>query len=195
MKKLCVLMVLLTGFIVNAQKLKLISGDLSFLKGQTSVVVDFNYDHVLFYKENMNEKEYVSKRRTEIAADKGAAEADKWEKDWNHSKNNTFPEKYKASWNKNSKLKIADTARYRMVVETVWIYPGWFAGVMTQPAKVSTKIHFVESSKPKTILATIDSKDAPGNSNFVGVANNNDRIAEGYAKTAKSVAGLVNKKL
>jgi len=40
----------------------------------------------------------------------------------------------------------------------------------------------------------IESKEAPGD-NFVGVPNNNDRIAEGYAKTAKTLAKKISKKV
>ncbi|GAA0885543.1 hypothetical protein GCM10009120_41420 [Sphingobacterium siyangense subsp. cladoniae] len=34
-----------------------------------------------------------------------------------------------------------------------------------------------------------------GNFEFVGITNTNDRIAEGYAKTAKSLAKLITKKI
>ena len=44
------------------------------------------------------------------------------------------------------------------------------------------------------MLLEINSKDALGN-NFAGILNNNDRIVEGYAKTAKSLAKMVAKKI
>ncbi len=34
-----------------------------------------------------------------------------------------------------------------------------------------------------------------GDFDFVGIPNTNDRIAEGYAKTAKSLAKLITKKI
>lgn len=59
-------------------------------------------------------------------------------------------------------------AKYTLLVETVWIYPGWYAGVMVQPPKVSNVLKFVETSNPLTILLEIESIKAPGD-NFVCV--------------------------
>ncbi|MBB1645905.1 MULTISPECIES: hypothetical protein [Sphingobacterium] len=38
-------------------------------------------------------------------------------------------------------------------------------------------------------------KALSGDFDFVGIPNSNDRIAEGYAKTAKSLAKLITKKI
>src|SRR5690606_30545080 len=131
----------------------------------------------------------------EIGDDKGKAEADKWLADWEYSKENSFIDKFIASMNKNMKITASkdSDAKYTLIVETTWIYPGWFAGVMKQPAKVSTNLKFVETANPGNVLLVIGSKDAPGDS-YMGVANNNDRIAEGYAKTGKSLAKMIAKK-
>ncbi|MET3731386.1 hypothetical protein [Moheibacter stercoris] len=180
--------------LVSAQKMKFESGDLTFLKGQTELNVEMNFDKTTFYNEKMSEEEYIAKRTKEIGDDKGKAEADKWLTDWEKSKGD-FGDKFIASLNKNSNIKAAknSSAQYTVIVETTWIYPGWFAGVMKQPAKVSTLLKFVETANPGKVLAVINSQNAPGDGNFVGVANNNDRIAEGYAKTGKTLAGMVKK--
>lgn len=180
---------------VSAQKMKLESGDLGFLKGQKELKVVYDYGKATFYNEKMSEEEYIAKRVKEIGDDKGKGEADKWLEDWNVSKEGSFIDKFLLSFNKNSDIvasKDAD-ATYTLIVETTWIYPGWFAGVMKQPAKVSTSLKFVETANPGKVLAVVSSANAPGD-NFVGVANNNDRMAEGYAKTGKSLAGLIKKK-
>lgn len=97
--------------------------------------------------------------------------------------------------NKNMNIKASEDvdSKYTLIVETIWIYPGWFAAVMKQPAKVTTRLKFVETANPSNVLLVINSKDAPGD-NYIGVANNNDRIAEGYAKTGKSLARLINRR-
>lgn len=180
---------------VSAQKMKVESGDFSFLKGQSDLKVVFDFSKTTFYNEKMSEEEYIAKRTKEIGDDKGKSEADKWLKDWEYSKENSFIDKFLASMNKNMKIKASkDTdAKYTLIVETTWIYPGWFAGVMKQPAKVSASLKFVETANPGNVLLVVSSKNAPGD-NFVGVANNNDRIAEGYAKTGKSLAQMIGKK-
>jgi len=181
---------------VSAQKMKVESGNFDFLKGQSELKVAFDYSKTTFYNEKMSEDEYIDKRVKEITGDKGKAEAEKWKNDWDYSKANSFVDKFLASMNKNMKIKSSAgaNAKYTLIVETTWVYPGWFAGVMKQPAKVSTSLKFVETANPGNVLLVVSSKNAPGD-NFVGVANNNDRIAEGYAKTGKSLAKLIDKKV
>src|SRR5690606_17882179 len=136
--------------LVAAQKMKFESGDLKFLKGQTELKVEFDYGKMTFYNEKMSEEAYIEKRMKEIEADKGKEEAEKWLADWEKSKITDFVDKFIASFNKNCDLhasKDAD-AKYTVIVETTWIYPGWFAGVMKQPAKVSTVLKFVETVNP-----------------------------------------------
>lgn len=195
--KLLIAVMMLFTAAVSAQKMKVESGDFSFLKGQKELKVVMNFDNATFYNENMSEEEYIAKRVKEIGDDKGKTEADKWLTDWNHSKENTFIDKFIASMDKNMEIKTSRSAdaKYTLIVETTWIYPGWFGGVMSQHAKVSTKLKFVETANPTNVLLVINSDKAPGDGNFVGVANNNDRIAEGYAKTGKSLAKMIDKKV
>jgi len=184
----------------SAQKMKVEAGNFDFLKGETEISVEFNYENATFYKEKMTEEEYIAKRVGDITKDKNKSEADSWLKDWEASKQGSFIDKFILSFNKNMdkpkiKLVKGGSAKYTLIVETVWIYPGWFAGVMKQPSKVSTRLKLIETGKPGVVLASVASTDAPGDVAFVGVANNNDRIAEGYAKTGKSLAGLIEKKI
>ncbi|MDQ1160376.1 hypothetical protein QE422_000744 [Chryseobacterium sp. SORGH_AS 447] len=198
MKKLVfAFFVFLTGMIFG-QKMKVTSGNFDFLKGQTELNLQMDYSHVEFYKENMNEVEYIAKQQKDIQkAGKSPDEFEKWKKDWEYSKNTQFVDKFLASMNKNTDIKTSvnnPAAKYTLIVETVWIYPGWFGGIMNQPSKLSTLLKFVETSDPSHVLLEIDSKNAPGD-NFVGLPNNNDRISEGYVKTAKTLAHMIEKKI
>ena len=86
------------------------------------------------------------------------------------------------------------TTKYTLIVETVWIYPGWDAAIMKQKAKVSTRLKFVETNNKSNVLLEISSEEAPGDqwgNNF----SNESRIGEGFAKTAKSLAKMIIKKL
>jgi len=197
MKKIVLLFFVAITSVVSAQKMKVVSGDFKFLKGQKELNLVMDYSQMKFYKENMNEEAYIKKRENDISADKGTTEAEKWKNDWEHSKNNTFVEKFLASMNKNTSIKTSENnsqAKYTLIVETVWIYPGWFGGVMKQPAKVNTVLKFIETANPSVVLLEITSNNALGDS-YIGVANTNDRIAEGYAKTAKSLGKMLSKKV
>lgn len=197
-KSVITLLFMFVASVTYAQKMKVVSGDFKFLKGETELNLVMDYSELKFYKENMDETAYIQKREKDIMdSGKDKAEVDKWKNDWEYSKNSTFPDKFIASMNKNTSITTSlknSNAKYTLRVETVWIYPGWFGGVMAQPSKVTTVLTFVETANPSVVLLQIESKNAPGD-NFMGVANNNDRIAEGYAKTAKSLAKMLKKKV
>lgn len=196
MKKTILFFVMLISAAMFGQKVKLVSGNLDFLKEVKNVNVKFDFSDVTFYKEKMSESAYLEKREKEITADKGAGEFSKWRADWERTKAVQIPDKFLASFNKYGDMKAAvgSNAKYTLKVKTTWIYPGWFAGVMNQPSKVSTLLQFVETANPSNVLAEIDSQNAPGD-NFVGLPNNNDRIAEAYAKTSKELVQFIAKKL
>ncbi|MDY7393903.1 hypothetical protein UMM65_01480 [Aureibaculum sp. 2210JD6-5] len=86
-----------------------------------------------------------------------------------------------------------EDAKYTLIVETVWLYPGWDAGIMKQHAKVTTQLKFVETANKDNVLAEVSSKNAPGDQ-WGNNYSNESRVGEGYAKTAKSLAKLVLKK-
>jgi len=193
------MLILLMGIptISIAQSLTVISGNFDFLKDQKELNIEFDYSPLTFYNEKISEDEYVKRRIKEISDSKGKTEGEIWKSDWEQSKTNDFQNKFISLMNRN--LKIIETnknpnAKYTLIVQSVWIYPGWFAGVMAQAAKVSTRLKFVETENPSYVLLEIDSEKAPGSA-YGGVANNNDRMAEGYAKTGKSLAKLITKKI
>ena len=198
MRKLALLCVFGVSTYVQAQKMKIVSGNYDFLKDQKELNLVLDFSDVKFYKENMSEADYISKREKEILdAGKPKIVVEEWKQDWEHFKKNVFADKFLASMNKNTSIVTSvknNDAKYTLQVETVWIYPGWYAGIMAQPSKVNTILKFVETLNPSVVLLEIESKEAPGD-NFVGVPNNNVRIAEGYAKTAKTLAKKISKKV
>ncbi|QOR73401.1 hypothetical protein IMZ16_07645 [Cruoricaptor ignavus] len=197
MKKLVLFFALLLSVAVFGQKLRLVSGNLDFLKDVQELNVEFDFSEVAFYKENISESQYIERRKKEISQNKNEAEFERWEKDWRRTKSVQIPEKFLASFNKYQKKMKADTgvkSKYTLKVKTTWIYPGWFAGVMSQPSKVSTLHQFVETANPSKVLAEIECQNALGD-NYVGLPNNNDRIAEAYAKTSKELVQFIAKKL
>lgn len=196
MKKTLLFLMLAFCSLAFAQKVTLKEGSFDFLKGEKNVNVRFAFNDVKFYKENMSEQAYIEKRKKEISENKNEDEFTKWHADWERTKSTQIPDKFLASFNKYGDIRASQGSneKYTVVVETTWIYPGWFAGVMNQPSKVSTLLKFVETQNPSNVLAVVESVNAPGD-NFVGLPNNNDRIAEAYAKTSKELVQFMRKKM
>lgn len=190
MKKTLFLLFLAISTFAMAQRVKVISGDYNFLKGQKFIKVVFKFEGVTFAKKKITEDQYIADRMEDIEKTSGKEEAEKWKKDWEYSKTNTFQEKFLASWNKNTDIKAAtnfEMTKYTLIVEPTWIYQGWFAGVMNDPAQLNTRMSFVETDNPSNVLMVVEGIKATGD-NVIGIPNNNDRIAECYAKTSKMLA-------
>jgi hypothetical protein len=199
MKKI-VFTVLFVSSIMTAQDMDVVKGDFGFLKDQKEINVEFDYSKMTLMKEKFSEDLYVANRTKELNKDVKTT-GDVWKKKWNSSKELIWNPKFLelanivlAKDNKEVSFQEGLTAaKYTLIVESVWIYPGWDAGIMKQPAKVTTQLKFVETSNKSNVLLEISSENAPGDqwgNNF----SNESRIGEGYAKTAKSLAKMLLKK-
>ena len=198
MKKIIILLsaLLLTAG-ASAQKMTVIEGDFKFLKDVKAVNVKFTYDQLKLLKENKTEKQYVEEKTAELNA-KNAGTGDTWAKKWKGAKESVWEPNFMdlmaktVTAKKGTVFSQGKGAPYTLTVDAAWIYPGWDAGVMKQPAKVSTVLTFTESGNPSKVLLKIKSENAPGNqwgSNF----SDESRIGEGFEKTAKTLGNRIIK--
>lgn len=195
---------MLAGWLVSctmmSQDMEIVKGDFGFLKDQKEINVEFDYSKMTLMKEKKTEAQYVEDRSRELN-EKNKGVGDIWKKRWNPSKeliwNLKFLELINVVLLKEDKevsfQEDLKSAPYTLIVETVWIYPGWDAGIMKQPAKVSTNLKFVETANKSNVLVEVTSENAPGDQWGNNYSNEN-RIGEGYAKTAKSLAKMLLKK-
>ena len=184
---------------VYAQKIKVEQGGFDFIANQKEVNVEFDFSNMTLLKENYTNEEYVTKRSADLE-EKARGKGKTWEKAWDSSRELIWKPKFLELMNKYVENKegvyfaeeLSDT-KYTLIVETVWIYPGWDAGIMKQPAKVTTNLKFVETANKDNILLEVSSKNAPGDQ-YGNNYSNESRVGEGYAKTGKSFAKLILKK-
>lgn len=200
MRKTIFLFLVAFSSCLMAQRVKVITGDYNFLKDQKFIKVVFKFEGVTFAKKKITEEQYINERMQEIEKRAGKKEAEKWKNDWEFSKSKTFQDKFLASWNKNAKIEASTDfkrTKYTLIVEPKWISQGVFGGIGSIPAEMNSKMTFVESDNPTNILMVVEGIKATGD-NGIGIPNNNDRIAECYAKTSKMLAlkvdHYVNKK-
>lgn len=200
MKKIVTFVLFIASSVVMAQKTKIESGDFKFLAGVKEVNVEFDYSNLKLMKENLTEEQYVTNRATELNEKKGVG--DIWKKKWQGSKEMIWNPKFLELINvvsSKEKTNISfqeglTSAKYTLIVEVVWIYPGWDVAMMKQPAKVTTNIKIVETANRSNTLVVMSSENAPGDqwgSNF----SNETRIGEGFAKTGKTLAKVIAKQI
>lgn len=200
MKKVVLLALLFASAVGFAQDIDVKKGDFKFLSGQKELNVEFNYSNVKLLKENVTNDEYVTERVADLNK-KSKGSGDAWKKRWDSAPemiwNPKFIELLSKYYGNEKNVTVQEglkDAKYTLIVDVVWLYPGWDAAVMKQPAKVSTVLRFVETANKSNVLLEIETDKAPGDqwgSNF----SNESRIGEGFAKTAKSIGKMIVKKL
>ena len=199
MKKIVIVALLFVSGMATAQKMTVKSGDFKFLTNQKEINLEFVYDNLKLMKDNLTEAEYVKNRAAELN-EKNRGNGDIWKKKWQGSKemiwNLKFIELVNVVLQKEKKnLSFQEglaSAKYTLIVDVTWIYPGWDVAMMKQPAKVTTTLKFVETANRDNVLLEILSENAPGDqwgNNF----SNESRIGEGFAKTGKSLSKKILK--
>lgn len=199
MKKSLLAAVLFVTAMASAQDMDIKSGDLAFLKGEKEVNVEFDYSKLTLLKEKKTEAEYVADRQKDLN-EKARGNGDIWKKKWEGARNGIWQPKFVELVNtvltkekKDIMFQEGLSAKYTLIVEVVWIYPGWDISMMKQPAKVTTNLKFVETANKSKVIAEIQSENAPGDQ-WGSQFSNETRIGEGFAKTGKSLAKLMLKK-
>ncbi len=181
----------------NAQKLKMTKGNLAAIKGEKEMLIEFNYDGFAVGKFK-NETDYKAKKVEEYNK-KEPGRGDKWSESWDRDKEVRYPEKFIALYNKTTKSAqvnpSADGAKYKMIVVTTFIEPGYNVGVSSKPASANMIARIVEVDNPDTIVAEITITGAPGATAMGMDFDTGMRISECYAISAKKLAALVNKML
>jgi hypothetical protein len=200
MKKVLVLAVLFVSSIMAAQDMEVTKGDFNFLKDQKEINVEFLYSNLKLLKENKTDAQYVAERSAELN-EKAKGTGTAWSKKWYSSRDLSFEPKFLELANvvltkEKKDLSFQEDlkdAKYTLIVDLVWVYPGYNVVMAKKGAKVSTVLKFVETTNKNNVVLEIKSDEAPGDV-FGGSFSNEDRIAEGFAKTGKSLAKLILKK-
>lgn len=191
------LMIMLLGFIalsVQSQSIKLVEGDLKFLKGQGEFSISFVYD------DNMKvgsgtEAQYIEKKMAEAEKDEAGA-GEKWRAAWLEDREMHFEPKFielfEAYLDKKQVILLMgeDDTKYSMIVRTTFIEPGFNVGVMSKKAAVNLVVTFVETANPSNVMAEYKILKSPGTAYYdLGI-----RVGESYAKAGKELAKLLLKK-
>lgn len=198
MKKLLVIVFL--GFFAlnaNAQKIKLVKGNLNFLKGVTTLKIEFTYGPNLRVGK-MTEKAYVEKKVGALNAKK-AGRGNYWKSLWYQDRKAHYQPKFIDLFNKvllNKGVFVSEDAHsdYVMIVNTTFIEPGFDVGVMSKPANINLVITFINSNHPSKVLAKFTIHKSPGTSVFGNDYDTAVRLGEAYARAGKHFAKFLLKK-
>lgn len=207
MKKICFVMVisisLLSGKFSFAQ-CKLTSGDISVLKGQTEVNLQFDYSKMAVGKFK-TEDAYVENRTKELNKHKPGSGED-WAAKWKSDKTDKYQPAFERGMNLimerfNFKTREnAVTAKYTLLVHTTFLEVGMsstvgygFApyGAGRKETYISVTVDLIETANPGKVLASIDMKRE--NTEYQGVwdVDAGERVQGSYSRAGQDLAGFI----
>jgi hypothetical protein len=193
---------LLSGLYSFAQ-CKLTSGDISVLKGQGEVNLQFDYSQMAVGKFK-TEDAYVDNKKTELNKHK-AGSGDDWAEKWKTDKT----EKYQPGFERGMNMVLsrfnfaarenAVTAKYTLLVHTTFLEIGMasvvgygFGPAGHKDTYISASVDLVETENPSKVLATIEMKRE--NSEYQGGWTDVDtgmRIQGSYTRAGQDLAGFI----
>jgi len=169
MKKISIalLMSILLLFSVNIfAQAKLISGDLKVLKGQTEVILSYDYSNMGVGKYK-NADEYAAAKVADMNKKKEGS-GDEWLEKWKSDRTVRFEPAFRKNFNgevDSYNLTGKDdspNAKYTFIVHTTFMEPGFNAsmvvGFAKKPAYIDVTIDLVETANPATVIGTVGIK-------------------------------------
>jgi hypothetical protein len=193
MKHALTLMLVCLGIVGYAQKIKLVEGDLSPLKGQASLKTEFEYD--MSVGKFDKEEDYIAKKKSELN-EKEAGRGDTWEQSWKADRKDRFEPQFRELFSKHSDIStVDDNAPYTLIFKTVKTEPGFNVGVASRPAFIDGEAWIVDSKDPSKVLAKISILKAPGRDVMGFDYETGARLQEAYAKAGKELGGYLKKNI
>jgi hypothetical protein len=187
----------LFSFKMHAQEATLYNGSPDFLKGQTNLNVQFNYNGLVV--SDLTEEIYLKQKRSEF---RKPADGDKFVKKWNSDRTDSFEPKFLEQLNKGLKkiglvaTKNTPTNKYTMIVQTVKIEPGYYNGTSgnKRDTYVNLLIKFIETDKPEVELCTIKAEKIVGvTEEQMQMIETTMKINNAYANAAEKISKLIVK--
>jgi hypothetical protein len=145
---------------------KLISGDMKVLKGQSEVILSYDYSNMAVGKYK-NADEYTSQKVAEMNKKKEGS-GDEWLEKWNNDRTARFQPAFRKDFNDEvdsynlSGKDDSPNAKYTLIIRTTFTEPGFNAsmaiGFAKKPAYIDVTIDLVETANPGTVLGTVEMK-------------------------------------
>jgi hypothetical protein len=173
----------------NAQRIKTTDGDLSVLKNETAINIEFVYDGQSVGKFD-SEKEYIQKK-TEEYNKKEPGRGDSWAKSWVADRASRFEPKFIELFQENSGMTVKKDAKYTMIFKTTSTEPGFNIVIKRKNAEIDAEVWIVETANRNKRIATLTVSNAPGRTFGGSDYDTGLRISESYAVAGKKLGKYI----
>ncbi len=193
MKNVLLIMFIFLSVAGFSQKIKLIEGDLSALKGQKAVKTEFSYEDMSVGK-FPKEADYIAQKKSDLDK-KEPGRGDKWEQNWKDDRQERFEPQFRELFSKYAEMStVGEDSPYTLIFKTIKTEPGWNIGISRAPAFIDAEAWIVDSTDKNKVIAKITIMKAPGR-DFMGYDyETGARLQEAYAKAGKELGAFIKSK-
>ena len=185
--------ILFAMFNCFAQEVDFTKGDLSFLKGETTINIEFTYEKMSVGDFN-KEAEYI-KKRIEEENKKDPPNGDNWAAQWEEQKKNYFGDKFILGFTKQNKMTFSKDAKYTLIFNTKALEPGYQVGISKRNAGVDGNVTLVETTKRDKKLAVLFVERAPETKWRGAAFDAKSRIGDAYYMDGQKVGKFIEKNI
>jgi hypothetical protein len=175
----------------QAQKVRLIEGDLSALKGNVQFNLQFAYDDMRVGKYD-KEADYVAAKTQEYNR-KTSGRGDTWAKEWVSDRHNRYEPKFTQLFEKEASFTVTEKGPYTIIFKTLKTEPGYDAVVKRKNAEISGEAWIVETANPSHVIAKLSVANAPGDVAWGNDYDTGARLAESYATAGRGIAKFLKR--
>jgi hypothetical protein len=180
----------------RADDIKLESGNLGFLKGQTTICVKYAYDGMMVDKKT--DEEFINFQVGEQNKG-GAGKGEDWLSHWKNDRAGRYQPLFEERINKvlhKRSVEVspkATDAKYTLIMKVVAVHPGWAGwGLIHDGSRIDETATFVETAQPEHVLAVISLKKVDGNGYDYNVFG---RVSDAFGNCGKQLGHfLLDKK-
>lgn len=189
-----ILLIVVSLFVMSAtyaQKIKVESGDLKFLKDVAEISVVFEYPEDMKYGKTTLEEYVNDKVAQKEKKEEGSGE--EWKEKF-YADRERYNDKFIFSFEKYTKdLYVAEDDpdfEYTMVVKTTFMEPGFNIGIRSKNSAIDLDIDFVKTNAPDVVIASVKISKAPGAAH----PDAGERMADAYFTAAQKFGKFLEKK-
>lgn len=188
MKYLAFLMLTFFSLASKAQKIKTTEGDLSVLKNETTINVEFEYDGMSVGKYD-KEADYI-KAKTDEYNKKEPGRGDAWAKSWVSDRASRYEPRFINEFQEATNMTVKKDSKYTLVFKTTSTEPGYNIVISRKNAEIDAEVTIIETATKKKI-ATLTVKNAPGRIYGGYDYDTGVRITEAYAVSGKRLGKYI----
>ncbi len=182
---------LFTSNTTHAQDVNKKKGNLSFLKEEKTINVEFTYEK-MSVGDFGKEADYIKTRKQEMNT-KEAGTGDAWAIKWDEDKQKRYEPKFTLGYTNVSGMTVSKDAKYTLIFNTKALEQGYSVGVSKRNAGIDGTVTIVETADRTKKLAVL-SVERPGENMFRGAAfDAGSRIADAYYLSGQKVAKFIKK--